>query len=108
MLVDECSARCSARRRRGWWACLGQVANLGRLSLVWMRMGTRAPSAERPAAPRIGPIFGALILVLLIASLDQTIVSTALPTIAGNLGGASKLAWVVTASAVSQVCGQSS
>ena len=36
-------------------------------------------------------------LVLLIASLDQTIVSTALPTIAGDLGGASKLAWVVTA-----------
>ena len=47
--------------------------------------------------PRIGPIFGALMLVLLIASLDQTIVSTALPTIAGDLGGASKLAWVVTA-----------
>ncbi len=36
-------------------------------------------------------------LVLLIASLDQTIVSTALPTIAGDLGGASRLAWVVTA-----------
>jgi EmrB/QacA subfamily drug resistance transporter len=46
---------------------------------------------------RLGPIFGALMLVLLIASLDQTIVSTALPTIAGDLGGASKLAWVVTA-----------
>ena len=49
------------------------------------------------AAPRIGPIFGALMLVLLVASLDQTIVSTALPTIAGDLGGSSKLAWVVTA-----------
>ena len=32
-------------------------------------------------------IFGALLLVLLIASLDQTIVSTALPTIVGELGG---------------------
>jgi EmrB/QacA subfamily drug resistance transporter len=49
------------------------------------------------AKPRIGPIFAALMLVLLIASLDQTIVSTALPTIAGDLGGASHLAWVVTA-----------
>jgi EmrB/QacA subfamily drug resistance transporter len=49
------------------------------------------------AKPRLGPIFGALMLVLLIASLDQTIVSTALPTIAGDLGGASHLAWVVTA-----------
>ncbi len=52
---------------------------------------------EDAQKPRIRPIFGALMLVLLIASLDQTIVSTALPTIAGDLGGASKLAWVVTA-----------
>jgi EmrB/QacA subfamily drug resistance transporter len=35
--------------------------------------------------------------VLLLASLDQTIVSTALPTIVGDLGGISKLSWVVTA-----------
>jgi EmrB/QacA subfamily drug resistance transporter len=42
-------------------------------------------------------IFGALVLVLLLASLDQTIVSTALPTIVGDLGGISKLSWVVTA-----------
>ena len=42
-------------------------------------------------------IFGALLLVLLIASLDQTIVSTALPTIVGDLGGLQHLSWVVTA-----------
>ena len=42
-------------------------------------------------------IFGALILVLLLASLDQTIVSTALPTIVGELGGYEHLSWVVTA-----------
>ncbi len=36
-------------------------------------------------------------LVMLLASLDQTIVSTALPTIVGDLGGISKLSWVVTA-----------
>jgi EmrB/QacA subfamily drug resistance transporter len=42
-------------------------------------------------------IFGALLLVLLLASLDQTIVATALPTIVGDLGGISKLSWVVTA-----------
>lgn len=34
---------------------------------------------------------------LLLAALDQTIVSTALPTIVGELGGLSKLSWVVTA-----------
>ena len=47
--------------------------------------------------PRVRLIFGALLLVLLLASLDQTIVSTALPTIVGDLGGVSKLSWVVTA-----------
>src|SRR5205807_696246 len=48
-------------------------------------------------APRVRAIFGALLLVLLLASLDQTIVSTALPTIVGDLGGLSHLSWVVTA-----------
>src|SRR5262245_60487016 len=42
-------------------------------------------------------IVGALMLVLLLASLDQTIVSTALPTIVGDLGGIEHLSWVVTA-----------
>jgi EmrB/QacA subfamily drug resistance transporter len=42
-------------------------------------------------------IFGALVLVLLLAALDQTIVATALPTIVGDLGGIEHLSWVVTA-----------
>ncbi|MDX6548566.1 MAG: hypothetical protein QOG33_2116 [Gaiellales bacterium] len=45
---------------------------------------------------RVRLIFSALMLVLLLASLDQTIVSTALPTIVGDLGGLSHLSWVVT------------
>lgn len=36
-------------------------------------------------------------LLLLLASLDQTIVSTALPTIVSDLGGLEHLSWVVTA-----------
>jgi hypothetical protein len=40
-------------------------------------------------------IFGAVLLVLFIASLDQTIVSTALPTIVGDLGGLQHLSWLV-------------
>ena len=48
-------------------------------------------------APRVRLIFGALMLVILLASLDQTIVSTALPTIVGDLGGLQHLSWVVTA-----------
>jgi EmrB/QacA subfamily drug resistance transporter len=47
--------------------------------------------------PRIRLIFGALMLVILLASLDQTIVATALPTIVGDLGGLQHLSWVVTA-----------
>src|SRR6059036_3527903 len=43
------------------------------------------------------PIFLALVLGMLLAALDQTIVSTALPTIVGDLGGINHLAWVVTA-----------
>jgi MFS family permease len=46
---------------------------------------------------RVRLIFGALLLVLLLASLDQTIVSTALPTIVGDLGGIEHLSWVVIA-----------
>src|SRR5689334_2267764 len=42
-------------------------------------------------------IIGALLLGLLLAALDQTIVATALPTIAGDLHGLSHLSWVVTA-----------
>ena len=50
-----------------------------------------------PQQPRIRVIFGALVLVLMLAALDQTIVSTALPTIVGDLGGIEHLSWVVTA-----------
>ena len=46
---------------------------------------------------RIRVIFGALLLVLFLASLDQTIVATALPTIVGDLGGLEHISWVVTA-----------
>src|ERR1700720_2673498 len=46
---------------------------------------------------RILLIIGALNLGMLLAALDQTIVSTALPTIVGDLKGGSHIAWVVTA-----------
>ncbi|MFE7132760.1 MFS transporter [Streptomyces sp. NPDC057638] len=40
---------------------------------------------------------GALLLGMLLAALDQTIVSTALPTIVSDLGGLEHISWVVTA-----------
>jgi EmrB/QacA subfamily drug resistance transporter len=42
-------------------------------------------------------VMSGLMLVMLLASLDQTIVSTALPTIVGDLGGLEHISWVVTA-----------
>jgi EmrB/QacA subfamily drug resistance transporter len=57
---------------------------------------TSAAIPVQQPAQRTRLIFGALLLVLLLASLDQTIVSTALPTIVGDLGGLNKLSWVVT------------
>src|SRR3954469_21836205 len=44
----------------------------------------------------------ALGLGVLLAALDQTIVATALPTVAGDLGGLTDLAWVVTAYLVAE------
>src|ERR1700753_3267526 len=59
-------------------------------------------AAPTSPAPEIGHrrlliIIGALLLGMLLAALDQTIVATALPTIAGDLHGLSHLSWVVTA-----------
>ncbi|MCW2635068.1 MAG: Drug resistance transporter, EmrB/QacA subfamily [Blastococcus sp.] len=63
-----------------------------------------APESDIPvAAPivltrrRINTIFGALLAGMLMAALDQTIVSTAMPTIVGDLGGVSHMAWMTTA-----------
>jgi EmrB/QacA subfamily drug resistance transporter len=53
--------------------------------------------ANAPQHPPIRLLFPALLLVMLLAALDQTIVSTALPTIVGDLGGLNNLSWVVTA-----------
>jgi EmrB/QacA subfamily drug resistance transporter len=46
---------------------------------------------------RIWIIFSALIAGMLLSSLDQTIVSTAMPTIVGDLGGVENQVWITTA-----------
>jgi EmrB/QacA subfamily drug resistance transporter len=50
--------------------------------------------AERKA---LRPVFASLMLAMLIAALDHTTVATALPTIVGELGDLSHLAWVIAA-----------
>ncbi|WP_083419667.1 MDR family MFS transporter [Pseudofrankia sp. BMG5.36] len=52
---------------------------------------------DKPGGHRVGLILLALGVGMLLAALDQTIVSTALPTIVGDLGGAEHLSWIVTA-----------
>src|SRR3970040_989764 len=47
--------------------------------------------------PEILIIYSGLMLGILLAALDQTIVATALPTIVGDLGGLNHISWVVTA-----------
>ncbi|WNM24995.1 MDR family MFS transporter [Demequina capsici] len=68
---------------------------------------TEAPVATTEAPPdkplieltqrTIWLIFGALMASMLLSSLDQTIVSTAMPTIVGELHGVEHQGWVVTA-----------
>lgn len=75
-------------------------------------MTTTEPSAVPGAAPVEGPVevqappvldrrrrnvvFVTIMLGMLLAALDQTIVGTALPTIVSDLGGAEHMSWVVT------------
>src|SRR5437763_17164011 len=56
-----------------------------------------APATDAPLRGRaVRMVFVALMLGMFLAALDQTIVSTALPTIVGDLGGLNHLSWVVT------------
>lgn len=62
-------------------------------------MSVAAPAQSGPDLDprRVRLIIAVLLLSMLLASLDQTIVATALPTIVGDLGGLTHLSWVVTA-----------
>src|ERR1700757_2253273 len=69
-------------------------------------MSVAAAAAPAPARVRgeqsILIVFTGLMLVMLMAALDSTIVSTALPTIVGDLGGLNHISWVVTAYLLAQ------
>jgi EmrB/QacA subfamily drug resistance transporter len=59
---------------------------------------SRNPSlAHAPAAPGVRLAFAAIVLAMLPAVLDQTILATALPTVAADLGRLGDLSWVVAA-----------
>jgi EmrB/QacA subfamily drug resistance transporter len=52
---------------------------------------------ERSGAPAVALPFAAIVLAMLPAVLDQTILATALPVVAGDLGSLTDVSWVVTA-----------
>jgi EmrB/QacA subfamily drug resistance transporter len=58
---------------------------------------TTTPAPLLLTKRRIWIIFSALIAGMLLSSLDQTIVSTAMPTIVGELGGVEHQVWITTA-----------
>ncbi len=64
-----------------------------------MSTAPETPDETLPAhgARNVRLVIMSIALLLLLASLDQTIVSTALPTIVADLGGLDHLSWVVTA-----------
>ena len=51
---------------------------------------------SEPKVHGLGVIMGALMMAILLAALDQTIVSTALPIIVSDLNGLNEYSWVVT------------
>lgn len=67
-----------------------------------MAAGQAAP--VRQSQREVVVVIGALLLGLLLAALDQTIVATALPTIVNELGGLNHLSWVVTAYLLAATC----
>ena len=66
-------------------------------------MALTSASTAAPAEPgvlthrQIMTVLAGLLLCVFLSAVDATIVSTALPTIAGELGGLNRMSWVVTA-----------
>src|SRR6201986_1530732 len=67
-----------------------------------MSTSVAAPAAPRAGTNRLAVVFAGLMMVLLLAALDSTIVATALPTIVGDLGGLERIAWVTSAFLLAQ------
>src|SRR5256884_2178951 len=57
----------------------------------------RTPPGYRFSIGRVLTIYAGLMVTLLLAALDQTIVATALPRIVSDLGGITQYSWVFTA-----------
>jgi EmrB/QacA subfamily drug resistance transporter len=70
----------------------------GRANMIATTVRTTAdPATGGLGGRRFRLAFGGLLVAMFIGALDQTIMATALPTIATQLGGLTELSWVVTA-----------
>ena len=58
--------------------------------------GTVTQTSFKPDR-RFWAVYVALLLVMFLSAMDQSIVGTALPTIVGELGGAEHMSWIITA-----------
>jgi EmrB/QacA subfamily drug resistance transporter len=67
-----------------------------------MSAATGVAASPPSGRANVRVIFSGLMLVLLLAALDQTIVATALPTIVSELGGLSHIAWITSAFLLAQ------
>jgi EmrB/QacA subfamily drug resistance transporter len=67
-----------------------------------MQAAAPADLTSRASQENLLVVFGGLLLVMLLAALDSTIVATALPTIVGEFGGLAHISWVVTAYLLAQ------
>jgi EmrB/QacA subfamily drug resistance transporter len=64
--------------------------------------GSDAPAPSALTHRQVLVVFSGLMLGMVLAAVDQTVVATALPTIVGDLGGLQHLSWVITAYLVAE------
>ena len=67
-----------------------------------MQVAAPAELTSQASHDNVLVVFSGLLLVMLLAALDSTIVATALPTIVGEFGGLAHISWVVTAYLLAQ------
>ena len=80
----------------GGGAAAGDGGGAGGGAAAGVGGSAAASDGSAPTGRALATVFAALMLGMFLAALDQTIVSTALPTIVGDLGGLDHLSWVVT------------
>src|SRR5437763_220502 len=78
-------------------ACYAPRRKAGASRMTLHERLARTPPGYRYTIGRILAIYSGLMVALLLAALDQTIVATALPKVVSDLGGITQYTWVFTA-----------